>query len=43
MSVTWEQTPFKGDAPLARSGHTMCTIGTKCYMFGGVGSRGENP
>ena len=39
QSVTWEVAPLKGTPPEPRSGHTFTVIGTKAYLFGGVGRK----
>ena len=37
--MTWEPAPLKGTPPEPRSGHTFTVVGTKAYLFGGVGRK----
>lgn len=37
QSIRWTQLEIVGDKPTGRAGHTVCTVGTKHVMFGGVG------
>ena len=39
QSVTWEPAPLSGTPPEPRSGHTFAVVGTKAYLFGGVGRK----
>ncbi|CAB1435445.1 unnamed protein product [Pleuronectes platessa] len=34
--VSWEEIPQSGDVPSAREGHTLCVVGGRLFLFGGV-------
>ncbi|XP_031711658.1 rab9 effector protein with kelch motifs [Anarrhichthys ocellatus] len=36
--VSWEEIPQSGEVPSARSGHTLCVVKGKLYLFGGASS-----